>query len=130
MTKDWIGMALGVIPEGGYGFCQVASNYEYDDTTFRTREGNPIAAEPWIHEWIHTMEQWGEIFEVTIPDPDSAEDHGYECAAEPGDINGFYQYYFDTLNGEVPDEATGENVGFTEALWKSMAYMYDGLREE
>lgn len=128
-SQDWFGLAMGALQGSGYGFCQVASNGDYDDTVFKATDLNPYEAEPWIHEWIHTLEPFGEGFGRIIPSPDGADSYGYE-STNPEGINGFYQYYYDILNNAVWDENQGDYAGISEPVWKSVAYIYDCIRSQ
>lgn len=120
--QDWLGLSHGM-QDTGFGFCQVGSNGDYN--VYRQSGTNPCEAEPWIHEWLHTLESACEAFGGFVPSPDDAERYGYTKDPVADPINGFYQYYRDAMNAAVRDTAAGKDVGLTEGTWKSLAYIYD-----
>ena len=87
---------------------------------------NKYPAEPWIHEWIHTLQPVGVMFDRTVSDPDGAEDHGYECKDNGLGINGFYEYYGDILSGQV--EGPSEIEGLSPGMWRAAAKLFDATR--
>lgn len=123
LPVDWVGLAWG-IQSKRYGFCEVMVDNLYEENRY---SDYPHHAEGWIHEWIHTLEPVGLIFNTTIASADGAGDHGYPCEDNGLGINGFYNYYADILTANVKND-TGENEGFTRGMWRTMSAVYENTK--
>lgn len=127
LNQSWLGLSSGILGQG-YGFCQVGSNGDY--TVYKKCVENPYEAEPWIHEWTHTLESACEQYGGFVPCPDNAGDYGYTKRNPDYPLNGYYHYYRDALNGTVYDPNDKKEKGLNPATWKMLAYMYDHIRKK
>lgn len=127
LAQDWTGMGYTRNFPGNYSFSQVATGDQmaYEDGSYlAVFDGNPVPEEVYIHEWLHTFEDFEELMLDCDGNPDDAEKHGYECRTTFG-ANGFYEYYEDLLNREVWDDEKKTYVGMGEDLWRTSAWLKD-----
>ena len=112
---------------GNYGFAQVPTSEEpsYEEPSHLAEfRDNPVPEEVYIHEWLHTFEDFEEKMLDCDGNPDCAFDYGYECQTSFG-MNGFYEYYKDLLNGRVADKKNLRFVGMNEKPWRTFAMLMD-----
>ncbi len=127
LFTDWCGLARVDLLDGNYGFARAQTNVEpsyEEESMFCEFEDNPVPEEVYIHEFLHTFENFEEYMLDCDGNPDEAEDNGYECLTSFG-ANGFYEYYRDLLNGNVLHKKRGKNVGMDEKLWRTEALLMD-----
>ncbi|MCQ2081232.1 MAG: hypothetical protein MJZ11_06195 [Lachnospiraceae bacterium] len=117
--SDWLGLGYGILEES-YGFCEVRidTTYEYDRDS-----RNTYPAEPWIHEWQHTLQPLGTMCDRVVANPDEGEGHGYENEDTGLPINGFWRYYADTISGTIDN-----NEGITPGMWRAFAELFAQTR--
>ena len=116
---DWLGLGYGILDKS-YGFCEVRTDitYEYDRDA-----RNTCPAEPWIHEWQHTLQPLGTMCNRVVADPDEGESHGYDGEDTGLPINGFWRYYADTISGNLDN-----NEGITPGMWRAFAELFAQTR--
>lgn len=127
LAQDWTGMGYTRNFPGNYSFSQVATGDQmaYEDGSYLAEfDDNPVPEEVYIHEWLHTFEDFEELMLDCDGNPDDAEKHGYECRTTFG-ANGYYEYYEDLLNREVWSEEKKAYVGMGEDLWRTSAWLKD-----
>lgn len=116
---DWLGLGYGIIDKS-YGFCEVRTDVTY---YFDRDPNNTYPAEPWIHEWQHTLQPLGTMCGRVVADPDEGEAHGYNNENTGLPINGFWKYYADTISGSIEG-----NVGITPGMWRAFADLFEQTR--
>lgn len=116
---EWLGLGYGIIDKS-YGFCEVRIDVTY---YFDRDPDNTYPAEPWIHEWQHTLQPLGTMCGRVVADPDEGESHGYYNEGTGLPINGFWKYYADTISGSIEG-----NVGITPGMWRAFADLFEQTR--
>lgn len=116
---DWLGLGYGVLDKS-YGFCEVRTDVTY---YFDIDPDNTYPAEPWIHEWQHTLQPLGTMCGRVVADPDEGEAHGYKNEDTGLPINGFWKYYADTISGSIDN-----NVGITPGMWRAFSDLFSQTR--
>ena len=124
--RGWSGVCCG-IPEGyGYFIVPIDGPEPYEPgAEFCSDDPEAVISEPWIHEFIHSLEPFGENMDDPIGNPDEAQKYGYEDTDPEHYVWGFYPYYSDDLSGDVWSDERNCFIGMTEAMWKRTAFWYD-----
>lgn len=116
---DWLGLGFGILDKS-YGFCEVRTDVTY----YLDRDSrNTFPAEPWIHEWQHTLQPLGTMCGRVVANPDEGEAHGYKNEDTGLPINGFWKYYADTISGKLDS-----NEGITPGMWRAFAELFAQTR--
>ena len=127
IKTGWAGMAFTGLFDGDYGFAMAQTSqrvaYEVPSLTAWS-EDNPVPEEVYIHEWLHTFEEFEETMKHCDGNPDTAGEHGYECLSQSGD-NGNYVFYRDLLTRNCWDDKIRDYVGMDEELWRTYAMLMD-----
>lgn len=117
--SDWVGLGYGILDES-YGFCEVRVDTTYE---FDRDSRNTYPAEPWIHEWQHTLQPLGTMCDRVVADPDEGEAHGYDNEDTGLPINGFWKYYADTISGKLDNDE-----GITPGMWRAFSELFSQTR--
>ncbi len=127
IRSDWAGMAFTGLFDGNYGFAMAQTSQipacEVPSLTAWS-EDNPVPEEVYIHEWLHTFENFEETMKHCDGNPDTAGEHGYECLSQSGE-NGNYIFYRDLLTRNCWDDKIRDYVGMDEELWRTFAMLMD-----
>ena len=118
-NSDWLGLGFGILDKS-YGFCEVRTDVTYE---FDRDSRNTCPAEPWIHEWQHTLQPLGTMCDRIVADPDEGDAHGYKNEDTGLPINGFWKYYADTISGSIDN-----NVGITPGMWRAFSELFSQTR--
>lgn len=84
---------------------------------------NTYPAEPWLHEWQHTLQPLGTMCDCVVANPDEGESHGYMNEDTGLPINGFWKYYADTISGSVDNDE-----GITPGMWRAFSELFAQTR--
>ena len=127
IRTGWDGLALSDWWPGSFGFTMAQTSdipsYEVP-SLLAFSDDNPVPEEVYIHEWLHTFEEFEIKMKNCDGNPDTAGEHGYECLTTSGE-NGNYEFYRDLLNRNVWDDKIHDYVGMDTDLWHTYAMLMD-----
>ena len=108
-TDDMTWIGLGNMMYQGKGF----SNVRYIDNQFEYSRYNTFPEEPFIHEFLHTLERNSKEYGYDIPELHDNEKYGYKNDG----IEGLKKWYKDYMNKNIMKE-DGTLIGLPKEIFK------------